>query len=997
MSDSEVLASASVEIHPYLSPSFSADLSAQMNGAGMSGAGRRAGDSFVMGMSSSLKGGGRAMTAAGNLLTSKITAPAFGAASAVAGIFAVKGWERLTAIDTAESKLKGLGYSGKQIDGVMKSALASVKGTAYGLGDAANAAVGALAAGVKPGKNLTRVLTTIGDTATIAGGDFNGVANIFGKVMSKGKMQGDEMLQLTERGVPVLQTLAKHLGKTTEEVTEMTSDGKISFEVFEAAMREAFGGAALASGESMIGTIDNMWAAVGRVGAAFLDSGDDGEGFFSRLKPLLGDVTDGIDGMCDMAGEAGSALADGLVEGVDTVKELASDAKEMWDNLSPDQQGQLKALAGIALAAGPALKIMGPLATGLGSVFGVLGRGTRGILAFQGSMRNMAIAANTGKSALGGMTGKIGVMASKSKTGAKAVSGLAGGLSFAAGAVPLLTAGLAAFEVVSFVSELARAQTEAGKLEASFGELTKGHQNMVDAFSQGMQLGTSTDNLMGESGRSMEELQGTVDKCEGKIAGIIRRANKEKRDLRQEDIDDINRYNEKIAAAYDEQAQAHVTLLQQEAKMAPELIRSMSAEEIAAYVGGIKQRGDEALAAENQAYEAQRQNLAKQHSQGVTDEQQFRDALQALQAEHNRKTAAIETATAEASGSAASSAARMSTDVIAAFGQMTEGMGMYSPLVQSGFRDVVDSTQQVQDRSRITADQFREAWASMGEGSIESAAAIMQGAGEASQGMGSIDESTRMAVASILASFDGLSGETAEVGKQALMELIDSLGDPSSVTGGIDTASASCQQIVDAIRDNLKLGDVSQEQVSEYAAAITAGSVVVRPAAATLGDAAQRPLYDAASKTPGIGANFWQGFVNEVSNGAGSAYAAGAKVGSEADRGLRESTKVKSPSRKAMEVGRHFVGGFDLELNAGADTAYRSGYRLGRAATDGLAYASKRARASMAPAIRPAALAAAGGGETNIYYLNGVQVDDRSAVARTIDTLAVQTRMRERA
>ena len=51
----------------------------------------------------------------------------------------------------------------------------------------------------------------------------------------------------------------------------------------------------------------------------------------------------------------------------------------------------------------------------------------------------------------------------------------------------------------------------------------------------------------------------------------------------------------------------------------------------------------------------------------------------------------------------------------------------------------------------------------------------------------------------------------------------------------------------------------------------------------------------------------------------------------------------------------------------------------------------------MAPAIRPAALAAAGGGETNIYYLNGVQVDDRSAVARTIDTLAVQTRMRERA
>lgn len=995
MADSEVLASASVEIHPYLAPSFSADLMAQMNGAGMTGAGRRAGDNFVLGMSSSLKGAGRAMTAAGNLLTSKITAPAVGAASAVAGIFAVKGWERLTAIDTAESKLKGLGYSGRQIDGVMKSALASVKGTAYGLGDAANAAVGALAAGVKPGKDLTRVLTTIGDTATIAGGDFNGVANIFGKVMAKGKMQGDEMLQLTERGVPVLQTLAKYLGKTTEEVTDMTSEGEIDFATFEAAMRKAFGGAALASGESMTGTIDNMWAAVGRVGAAFLDSGEDGEGFFARLKPLLGEATDGIDDLCGIAGEAGSALADGLVEGVETVKELSADAKEMWDNLSPDQQGQLKALAGIALAAGPALKVVGPLTSGLGSMFGVLGRGTKGILTFQGSMRDMAIAANTGKSALNGMPGKIGAMASKSKTGAKMVSGLAGGLSFAAGAVPLLTAGLAAFSVVSFVSELARAQTEAGKLEASFGELTQGHQNMVDAFNNGAQLGTSTDDLMGESGRSMEQLQGTVDKCEGKIAKIIRRANKEKRDLRQEDVDDINKYNGKIAAAYDEQAQAHVTLLQQEAKMAPDLIKNMSAEEIAAYVGGIKQRGDEALAAENEAYEAQRQNLAKQHTQGVTDEQQFRDALEALQTEHNKKTAAIETATAEASGSAATSAARMSTDVIAAFGQMTEGMGMYSPLVQSGFRDVVDSAQQVQDRSRITADQFREAWASMGEGSIESAAAIMQGAGQAAQGLGEVDEGTQMAVASILASFDGLSGETAEVGKEALMELVDSLGDPSSVTGGIDTATASCQQIVDAIRENLKLGDVSQEQVSEYAAAITAGSVVVQPAAATLGETAGRPLYDAAGKTPGIGENFVSGFTSSISSG--SAFGAAFSFGRTAVSGLKAGTDSHSPSRDAAKVGGFFVQGFDLELNAGADTAYRSGYRLGRAATDGLAQASKRSRAVTAPALRPAALAAPGGGETNIYYLNGIQVDDRSAVARTIDTLAVQTRMRERA
>lgn len=299
---------------------------------------------------------------AGSALTKSITVPALGAATAVGSIFLTKGWNRLEAIDTAKSKLTGLGYTAADIDSIMNSALTSVKGTAYGLGSAATTAVGALAAGVKQGDDLTRVLRTIGDVATIAGGDFEGVATVFNKVMSKGKLQGDEILQLSERGVPVLQILAKHLGTTAEEVQQLASDGKISFATFEEAMRSAFGGAALASGESMRGTIENTWAAVSRVGAAFLEGGESGQGFFNILKPLLGELTDDIDGMSETAGEWGAAFGEVVLEGTTTIRELLA----LFDELSPSEKQQVIQLAAMAVAAGPLLKVGSKLVSGTG-------------------------------------------------------------------------------------------------------------------------------------------------------------------------------------------------------------------------------------------------------------------------------------------------------------------------------------------------------------------------------------------------------------------------------------------------------------------------------------------------------------------------------------------------------------------------------------------------------------------------------------------------------
>lgn len=266
-----------------------------------------------------------------------ITGAATAAATGVASIFAFKGWNRLVQIDSAQKKLEGLGHSAEEVQLIMQNANTAVLGTAYGLGEAATVAASAVAAGVKPGEELESTLKTIGDTATIAGATFAETGAIFNSVMARGKLQGDDMLQLTMRGVPVLQALADHLQVTQEEVSAMVSGGVIDFKTFREALDNYLGGSALKSGEMITGAISNLNAAIGRVGASFLNAGKDGGGFFDQLIPLIGEATTAISGLQNVAGEWGTVFGKGFDIVVNRVKDLGKSLLGDFD-LTPTKE-----------------------------------------------------------------------------------------------------------------------------------------------------------------------------------------------------------------------------------------------------------------------------------------------------------------------------------------------------------------------------------------------------------------------------------------------------------------------------------------------------------------------------------------------------------------------------------------------------------------------------------------------------------------------------------
>lgn len=227
----------------------------------------------------------------------------------ILGFALQRGFSRLNAIEQAQAKLRGLGHDAKSIQGIMTSALASVKGTAFGLDEAATAAASAVAAGIKPGKELTRYLKLTADAATIAGTSFKDMGTIINQVTTAGRAQTDDLNQLADRGIPIYQWLAKQYKVNTIELRKMVSAGKVDAATFRKVIEDNIGGAALESGATTQGAFKNMQASLGRVGANLLS------GLFPQLRLGFVNITKALGPVEDQAKVVGAALGGFLAAG----------------------------------------------------------------------------------------------------------------------------------------------------------------------------------------------------------------------------------------------------------------------------------------------------------------------------------------------------------------------------------------------------------------------------------------------------------------------------------------------------------------------------------------------------------------------------------------------------------------------------------------------------------------------------------------------------------
>lgn len=224
------------------------------------------------------------------------------AAGGVLGTALFQGFGRLRQIDEAEFKLRGLGHTTDGVKQIMDNALASVKGTSFGLGEAASVAATMVASGIKPGQDLEKTLGVLASTAAVANTSMTDMSGVFDAAAATGRVTGATIWQLSRRGIPAVQMLAKETGVSTEEMRKRISAGQVSFEEFVNVMDRQIGPAAKEMGNSFTGMASNVQAAMSRFGAAFL------QGAFSRAKPVLQAVMDAFDAMTPVAQRWGDRL-----------------------------------------------------------------------------------------------------------------------------------------------------------------------------------------------------------------------------------------------------------------------------------------------------------------------------------------------------------------------------------------------------------------------------------------------------------------------------------------------------------------------------------------------------------------------------------------------------------------------------------------------------------------------------------------------------------------
>ncbi|WP_336642341.1 tape measure protein [Microbacterium sp. MMO-56] len=346
-----------------------------------------AGSAISSGFASAMDGVKRVTGDAATFVKSQLGAAAAVVTGAIAASVA-GGFGRLSAIETAQAKLRGLGNTAEDVQTITTNALDAVRGTAYGLDEAASIAASAVAAGIKPGEELEKYLRLTADAASIANVPLSEMGSILNKVTTNGRAYTTELNQLADRGIPIYQWLAQELNVTQDELRDMVAAGKVDAATYRSAIEKNIGGAALEAGKTTQGALKNMRAAFSRFGATMLGP------IFPLFQQLFSTITVGVDAVAAKIAPIADVIGKGVVARVEPILTRMSDAfarlKESTSGfnlsgLSGVFAVLLPVVAGVLGALGPLLArlpLLGAMFSGLTAPVGLLAGALASLLLF---------------------------------------------------------------------------------------------------------------------------------------------------------------------------------------------------------------------------------------------------------------------------------------------------------------------------------------------------------------------------------------------------------------------------------------------------------------------------------------------------------------------------------------------------------------------------------------------------------------------------------------
>jgi tape measure domain-containing protein len=211
-----------------------------------------------------------------------------GAAGIAATVFGVKTAAELQALSTNFKVLTGSAEEGKKVFQDLKKL---AEKTPFGIKDLAKATETMLAFGIGT-QDVEKYLTMLGDVSLGNKDKLGGLTLAFSQMKAVGKLTGEDLNQMIERGFNPLTIMAEKSGKSVGQLREEMSKGKITFEdVTEAFVIATSEGGQFYKGmeegsKTLSGKFSTLLDTMGNMSAGILGLKDDGtllEGSFLSL------------------------------------------------------------------------------------------------------------------------------------------------------------------------------------------------------------------------------------------------------------------------------------------------------------------------------------------------------------------------------------------------------------------------------------------------------------------------------------------------------------------------------------------------------------------------------------------------------------------------------------------------------------------------------------------------------------------------------------------
>lgn len=238
--------------------------------------------------------------------------------------------------------------------------------TPFRLDDIRDAAQKLAAFGVA-GDDIVPTLRSIGDIAAGTGNRISDLAEIYGKAAVQGTLFAEDINQLTGRGIPIIQELAKQFGVAESEIKKLGSEGKITFANLQRAFADLtdeggkFAGLTAEQSQSLSGQLSTLQDNVDALKKGF------GEGLLPALKDGTKATSELVDEFKTL-GEVAAPIATYAIEQtvgqlkvlVDVIEELKR-AKAILSGRGDQQFGEdlAKGIQGM-VGLGEAAKDAGP-------------------------------------------------------------------------------------------------------------------------------------------------------------------------------------------------------------------------------------------------------------------------------------------------------------------------------------------------------------------------------------------------------------------------------------------------------------------------------------------------------------------------------------------------------------------------------------------------------------------------------------------------------------